>query len=342
MESKEITNLIGMNLHQISSILENSPYSKEISELRSKNLNVLFLENALLQNFIRTCKNLIAISPKDIQTLISAMLTKFETDCVKTLLKAKKAELSLDDTIQYIIPVGNLNIDVCKNIFQNSKNIEDIIYSLLDFEYGQVLENAFADYRKNEVFPLFEFALDKYSYNKIWKATTKFRGLDKKIARTIIGLEIDMINIKTIFRFKMNEIDQDQIRLYLIKGSEIINEKKLKEAMNYSNTDLIIDFLIKSAKEARARDHRYIFNKLQNLNPISITTIESVLDKGLLEANLRMIKRYTPYFNIGLLLAFLNLKWFEIKNLRVIIQGAENKISSDRLKKILILLNNCF
>jgi vacuolar-type H+-ATPase subunit C/Vma6 len=50
-----------------------------------------------------------------------------------------------------------------------------------------------------------------------------------------------------------------------------------------------------------------------------------------------MIKRHTPYYNIGLILAYLNLKWSEVRNLIALIRGSEAGISPEKVKKALIL-----
>jgi vacuolar-type H+-ATPase subunit C/Vma6 len=52
-----------------------------------------------------------------------------------------------------------------------------------------------------------------------------------------------------------------------------------------------------------------------------------------------MVKRYTPYFNIGLVLSFLNTKRVEVKNLRAIVRGAEDRVPPERITELLILPN---
>ena len=83
MEPKEITDLVGMSLHHISSMLEKTPYKAEISEIGTKELSANSLEDALLQNFINTCEELMELSPKRIRLLLSTFLMKFEANCVK-------------------------------------------------------------------------------------------------------------------------------------------------------------------------------------------------------------------------------------------------------------------
>ena len=337
MEPKKITDLVGMSLHHISSILEKTPYKTEISEVSAKGLSSISLEDALLQNFIKTCEELMELSPKGIRLLLSTFLMKFEANCIKAILRAKKAELDVDEAMKYIMPVGRLDEARCRKTLEISENIADVVESLSDMEYGSVLEKAFAVYEEEKIFYLLEVAIDRYVYSKIWRAIGKLGGLDKKIARTVIGLEIDSTNVKTILRCKAMGISEDQIRRYLIPVSEVFSEKELEEAMREADMQSFINSLVRLARRSMARDYQYIFTEIQELHVTSLTTLETILDRGLVETSLRMLKRYTPYFNIGLILAFLNLKWFEVRNLRAIMKGSEAGIPPDRVKKLLIL-----
>jgi len=196
MEPKKIAGLVGMSLHHISSVLEKTPYKTEISEVNANELSSISLEDALLQNFIKTCEELMEMSPKDVRLLLSAFLMKFEAKCVKTILMAKQAELDVDEAMKYIMPVGRLDETRCRKTLENSENIGDVVDSLSDMEYGSVLEKAFAVYEEEKIFYLLEVALDIHVYSKIWRAIGKLRGLDKKIARTVIGLEIDSRSVR--------------------------------------------------------------------------------------------------------------------------------------------------
>jgi len=337
MEPKEIIDLAGMSLHHISSILEKTPYKADISEIGTKELSANSLEDALLQNFIKTCEELMQLSPKRIRLFLSTFLMKFEANCVKTILRAKQAELDADEAMKYIMPVGRLDEARCRKTLEISENIADVADSLSDMEYGSVLEKAFAVYEEEKIFYLLEVAIDRHVYSKIWRAIGRLGGLDKKIARTVIGLEIDATNVKTILRCKAMGIREDQISRYLIPVSEVFGEKELEELIREPDIQCFINSLVRLARDAMARDYQYIFAEIQKQNVTSLTTLEKVLDRGLIDTSLRMIKRYTPFFNIGLLLAFLNLKWFEVRNLRAVIRGSEAGIPPDRVKKMLVL-----
>jgi V/A-type H+-transporting ATPase subunit C len=214
-----------------------------------------------------------------------------------------------------------------------------VVESLSDLEYGPALEEALREYEKTGVFLLLEAALDKYVYGMIWRAVGKLRGLDGKIAGVVLGIEIDAINIKVILRCKAMGISENQTRRYLLAVSGVLGEKELEDALRAADIKSSIEYLMTAARLARARDYRYILTSLRKgyaSSPL-LSRLETILDRGLLTISLKMVKRYTPYYNIGLILAFLNLKWFEVKNLTAITRGVEAGIAPEKIKKLLVL-----
>ncbi|NIU83498.1 MAG: hypothetical protein GWN64_08490, partial [Candidatus Thorarchaeota archaeon] len=143
----------------------------EISEIPARQLDSASLERAFLKNFMRTCKEIMKHSPKSISFLLSTILMKFEANNVKAVLRAKKAELGVDEALRYVIPVGRLDEARCRKILESSKSVTDMGESLSDLEYGPVLKGVLVEYEETGVFPLLEVALDKYVYGRIWRAT---------------------------------------------------------------------------------------------------------------------------------------------------------------------------
>jgi vacuolar-type H+-ATPase subunit C/Vma6 len=97
--------------------------------------------------------------------------------------------------------------------------------------------------------------------------------------------------------------------------------------------------LFKAGEIAATRDYQHMLSDIQREYGAahSLSSLELTLDRSLLKANLRMLKRYTSFFNIGLILAFINLKWFEVRNLRAIVKGLEEGIPANEIKGILVL-----
>lgn len=339
IEPKDMTALAGRSLRSIHSMLTKTPYEKEISEIPPRQLSSFSLEKAFLRNYVRTCKEIVDHSPRDTHFLLSSILMKFEADSVKATLRAKEAGISVDEAMRYIIPVGRLDKVRCQKILESAKSVGDVVELLSDLEYGSVLKEALRGREETRVLIPLAVALDKYVYGNIWRTAGKLNGLDKKIAKTVLGVEIDSINIKVILRCRTMGISEDQMKRYLIPVTEVFGEKELEKAIKMADIKSSIESLLKAAKLAMIRDYQYMLTDLlkEYESSQSLARLEMVFDRGLLKTSLRMLKRYTPFFNIGLILAFFNLKWFELKNLRAIIRGVESKIPSDKIMELLVL-----
>ena len=64
--------------------------------------------------------------------------------------------------------------------------------------------------------------------------------------------------------------------------------------------------------------------------------LEVELEKALANVNREICHKYPSPLHIGVVLSYLNLKWFEVKNLRTIMLGKLSKIPSEKIAKLLI------
>jgi V/A-type H+-transporting ATPase subunit C len=339
IEAKDIVDLIGKSLDYICSKLMKTTYGAEISTIPLEQISSISLENAFLRNFMKTCEEIMAYSPKDIKFLLSTLLMKFEVSNIKAMLRAKEAGIDTDKAMRYIVGIRNFNEVRCRKILEKSKDVEDIAELLLDSEYGFILKVALGRYKETKLFLMLEIALDKFVYSKIWEASEKLKGTDKGIARTILGLEIESMNIKTILRCKAMGIHEDLIGRYLIPVSRVFGRRELEGAIKAVDLKSSIESLLMASRLALNFDYWCMLNSIlkEYESSHSLSRLEIILDKGLLRTSLRMLRKYAPFFNIGLILAFLNLKWFEVRNLRAIVKGAEDRISPEIVRGFLIL-----
>ena len=242
--------------------------------------------------------------------------------------------------MKYLTPVDRLNEDRCQNILETSEDISDVIELLSDLEYKSILKQAVGNLDETRALFAIETALNKMVYEQIQKAINKLKGRDKKIAQTVLGMEIDSINIKIILRCKSIGINNDQIMKYLLT-SKTFNKNELDTALEATDIKSFIGFLLSVLRNRFSIDYTPLLKELLREYEASksLSQLEIILDRNLLETNLRMVKKYTPYFNISLILAFLNAKWFEIRNLRAIIIGAKNNRPREMIMKLLIFSN---
>ena len=339
IDHRDIVKLCNKKLEDASSMLMKTPYRPEIVGISSQQLDSASFEKALVKNFIRTCNEVIECSPSDVRSLLLAILMKFEVSNVKTMLRAKEAGASVDQAMGFVTSAGKLDDAACRKILEDSNSVEELVDALADFEYGAALKEALSEYEESETIRALEVALDRFVYGRVWKATARLKGLDGKIARAVLGVEIDSTNVRIVLRCKTMRVSENQTRSYLVASSDAFAENDWEDAIRAADVKSALGVLLGAARRAFARDQLYMLTDIvrEYESSRSLSQLEMVLDRSLLGISLRMLKRYTAFFNIGAVLAFLNLKWFEVRNLRAIVHGIESRIPPDRITKMLIL-----
>lgn len=337
IEVDDLISLIGKDLETIRCALVDSPYGEHVSALPSDEIDSVSLETVLLENYAETYKKLIKFSSGSIRNLLLAVFKKFEVSNIKTMLRVAKAKIDIDEAMRHIVPVGVLDRKRCRAILAEAKNVDDVVNSLADLDYGLIMKNVLNERERTEDLMQLEVALDKAVYREILESAEKLKGVDKKIANDVLGIELDTINARIILKCKALGIDQGLIKDYLMPTA-LFDKETLEDATKATSTKSIISGLLLVAEAVNAV-YKDVFTQMLKESDAPLSRLEAILGKAPLKMSLYMLREHTRYYNIGFVLAFLNLKWIEIKNLRCIIKGAERKSPPSQIRKLLTLLS---
>ncbi len=339
IENQDLIDLVGKNLVAIRCALLETSYKEEIIEVSTQENDSTSLEEALLENYAKTLRNLAKFSSGNLKKLILAIIGKFESSNIKTLLRATKTKMNIEETISNIIPVGILNKDKCREILSDSKTFEDLIGHLFDTKYGIIMQKAITESKTSDNLLPIESALDQFVYQRIRNEVEKLKGSDKLIAKNVLGIEVETKNIKIILRGQSKGIPKDVLKKYILP-SFFISDQTLSKLLETSDVKTLMKYLLASNDVASNPIIKSVFSQIQEKQDLSLTHLEEILEKASLLVSLEMQKKYLKYYNLSYVLVLLNLKWIEINNLRRLIVGSKRKIDPSNIKSLLILQNN--
>jgi len=173
------------------------------------------------------------------------------------------------------------------------------------------------------------------NYYKNKKITIKkLNKKDRKIATNILGIEIDALNVKIILRYKSLMTDPANIKKNLMPSASI-NEKILNSAIKAPDVKSTLQCFLK-AVETKHQVYQDLFAKLVKESDSPISRLEFILETAPIEMSYFEFKKNMRYYNIGYILAFINMKWIEIKNLRCIINAMARNVRADQTLDLLV------
>ena len=292
-----------------------APYFKDVREIPW-----LEVEKRLTRALSDVYNKVIEMAPKKAREFLDLVEKRLEIETLKQLIRGCISGLPKDETMKIVIPMGEFNIEFCQEFL--SKDLKEAIKLIKNEEIKKILEIKLPLYEKYKTTTPLEVALDQYILNKLMSTAKTLPKLDRKYCEHLIGIEIDSINITVIIRGKAMKLKVKDIKDMMIPTSY-----KLKKEIDAS---LGIDDPLEAYKQL-ASGH-YIGKLPLRVN--SIEEVEKAVKKLIINESHKIFVTYP--FHTGLLYAFMNLKYYEVKDIRTILMGKYLNIKEDFIREHLL------
>ena len=321
LNEKQLSEIIEAdNLDEVKNYLRGLPeYAKYVDQYP--------LEKALDTQLAETYDMLAGMAPGDTKPVFKVLLQRWDIRNIKSIIAAKEAGLSREETENLIVPFGELQDSLDKLI--DTKNISEIINSLEGTKYARVLDDAMSSYEKTGMILPLEAALDKYFLENLLVAAANPADESTRVLHSFIGTQIDITSLSIILRAKAEGLNYDDIEPYIISNGYQLREWKLKDLMDAEDVNGVINSL-------EGTDYSKISEALPEYAKTgSVASLEAALDEQVRQtAKTSALK--IP-FGIGPIIGFLNKKENEIRNLKVITRAKrEAGFPNSKIKELLV------
>lgn len=341
------------SVDDVYDILHRTYYRICLSGVREK-IDIESFERRMYEDYFNTFNKIYKMCPKASLEVMNAMYLKHELYSLKMILRALLSGLDTESAIQTVIPVGRYSPDVCRSILE-SKSIQTAIDSVKEIALHRALTDLLKQQKGLHLPYLLEATIDRYSLMNIWKSLSppwKFLPLvwkpssyawkpfspawkslppgSHKFAYRIISKMADLLNIMFILRSKYLGLDVDTTRSFIIPIYCYLSPSELERFIQ-----------IPTAKDTMQLLTLGYYGKL-----ITQASLSLGIDRALYEIEVnfdRYIARECLYSfrgirsHIGIIIAYLMLKFNEISDIRAILFGKANKLPVDDIRRTLIL-----
>lgn len=256
--------------------------------------------------------------------LIELILEKYEIENVKTALRVREGNRGGED-LAYIVR-KDLPHSLPYQSIAEAASIEETLPYFIATPYLVPIKAVLDDYRqRGTLFPI-EIALEIDYYKRLRAAVERLDRADKRVAKRLIGLEIDMKNIGWLIRLKFyNDIPAGDLAEYHIPGGYRLTGERLKTAFM---ADTMKDVL-GAALDSSFRPVAELMRREEEISKLFL--LEIILWSYLVSEAKRTLGGFP--FTIGTVLSYLILKRTEIRNLITILNGKVLKLDKADIEK---------
>jgi vacuolar-type H+-ATPase subunit C/Vma6 len=189
------------DINEMTDILKGTAYKGIVERLDRGHVELENLEKEFIEEDLRVYRKVCDMfSTKDEKSFVCQLMERYEIEELKVILRAwhKKVAIDLND---YIIS-NKINYAIDFKKILSAQSIEEVIVLLDHTPYKQSLIEAREKFKERNSSFYLEVALDKGYYERLLLAINKLAPADKKVARKLLGVEIDIENINSLIRLR--------------------------------------------------------------------------------------------------------------------------------------------
>lgn len=311
------------NLEEYVGLLEHTSYKQELSKASSMEINAI--EDLVLANYMRLGLTACRIAPKNTSKFFDTILISHEVNLLTRILN--KLEEGVEGK--------NLNVD--SNLFSESlgsdvlKIIKGLPETKTKADALELFRNTRYDYilrvspEEARVPGYAQSLLERYYLKAVWDSVSTLSAKDASIARQLIGAEIDTQNILVLMKSRKGGYKAGK---FLVPASYALGDKKLKELEGKDIHEI--------TSALAATPYRDVLSEgLKSYEKDgSLISFENGFKKYLMKQYKKAFK--SSLFTIGILLGFIRIKEYELRNLRSIAVAVSNGLDPKDIMELVI------
>jgi V/A-type H+-transporting ATPase subunit C len=324
---EEYMRMLNMNLPEITRFIGETDYKQEIDELGTTFKGIDLIEVALSWNLAKEYQKIQEITPGTLKQFTQAYLRRWDIQNVLTILKGRLQGAKTGKIKEILIPAGSLD-RVALDRLLAEESPDKIVEMLKGYRmYPQVFAREYPLSKESGSYSQLENELYKQFYSEIIaEAESGIKG--GKLFLDFIRLEIDIKNVKTLFRLRADTFEEDARSMYIFGGTLSAADFVTLNTMKDQN-----EFIDTLKGKVRQKSIIALLDELRSEK--AIHGVESRLTRVQLDQMERMSKR-NP-ISIHPILVYLERKKYEVFNLRALARGKESKLPSEKIAEYLVV-----
>lgn len=326
IKEDDYNKMLQLSVSEVARFVSEEGYSKEITDLSDRMVGVDLVERATYAYMANNFKALLKGSQGELHTMLAAYLQKWDNWNLKVILRGKSYGVSADGIRDDLVPAGNLSYEDLDKLIALDTT-EEILAAYSKAESVDIPSEIIADYKATGTLGRIEDYVDKFHYIRMVKIIPT-NSIPARMFSDYIRKEIDVRNLETILKLKMENIDGEKVMEYIIPGGKQIDAKLAKQLIDAKTVEETFPDL------AQLDFYDYI-KELVDSGKMNISDL--VLETKKYEAN--EAKKFSQQYPLSILpiIDYMISMEIEARNVRMIARGIESGLDKEVIKGLLVI-----
>ncbi|MCE5297728.1 MAG: ATP synthase A1 subunit C [Methanoregulaceae archaeon] len=310
--------------------LEKTAYREELEKAGVLYSGINRIEVAIRKDLVKRFRSILTlIKGGDTEAFLAIILSRWDVQNIKTILRGKKIQENPSEILECMIPAGELDEAALTELVKQPdvKAVIDLL-ATWGMVYARPLILNFKEFTDTGDMLVLEYALDTFYYEDAISKVKTSESDDARVLKNILITEIDINNIKTVLRAIRDRIDPDEVKRYFVKGSPEFDANKLLTMMKTGTIEGALKYLEQTPYQFITKiPPEYIAAE-------KISAFEKELERYLVK---KAISQFLgDPLSIAIPIAYIWAKYTEVTNIRVIARCKVTEVPEKDLREALI------
>jgi V/A-type H+-transporting ATPase subunit C len=319
------------DMKAVIQMLSSTDYGPDLEQTLLHGHGFSQVDEALKNNLVRTFRKVLGIVNGEARFLVATLLGRWDLLNVKTILRGKHMHLQAQEILDSLVSAGQLT-PVELNALAGEEDVRAVVDTMTTWglPFAVPLRAATPDYLKSGELSALELAMDRYYWG--WASDRlKGRRVNYRLARGVLGVQIDATNLLTVFRLLKADMGDMEAGEFFLPGGTVVPEKLFKELAKMSDIDEVLDRLRPTPFGKPLADAAMLY-----LETNSVATLERVLEDYVMRR--AMASWRGDPLGAGVVISYLWAKENEVTNLRIIVKANAVGMPAERARRELIFV----
>ncbi len=318
--------MMQMSLVEISRFISESGYSKEIAEYTGKFDGINLIEHATYKNMARLFKSILDSTNGELYDILAATLRKWDIWNVEIILRGKSAGVDVNGIKEDLVPAGTLSdADLEKLI--GIESVEDVISTYAKMTDTVIPQDVISQSKSSSNTQLIEDFLLKNYYEKLLESLDP-KSKPTRLYQDYIRKEIDMLNLETILKLKLEGVHGEEVMKYVIPGGKDIDRKLATQLANAET--------IAAAENDMAQISFY--EEIKDAISSNTTSLKDVVS-SMSKCRAKTTKTFSHLYPLSIIpiVDYMIHKENEVNNIRIIARGLNSGLDKETINGLLVI-----
>lgn len=314
------------DLQGLLNLIKDSPYSSHLEKLEK--VSPAKIEERLNSHLVDSYRKVTFLAPDEIKGIFQQMEKALEVKNIKTILIGKFAGVPSEEIERKLLPGRYLPEEVYERAIE-ADNFREAAALLEETEYWDTIDEALTEFEETgSLYPIW-FGLEQKYWRDVWRSARSSGARYSRVVRRAVGMKIDVLNILTVLRCKMDGVEPGEIERFTVEEYTEVDPQDLKRAMEAEDVQRAVrnlegspygDALSEALVEREEIESAFFFEKI--LEEVLLSKLRSLA----IEHN----------SDAGPLAVFPHEKESEVKNLTRIVNGVNEGLDPDSMREKLV------